>query len=311
MTGFKRAVKSRSKLRLALIGPSGSGKTYTALAIAAGLGKRVAVIDTEHGSASKYADLFEFDVLELSSYSPERYVEALKAAAAAGYEVVVIDSLSHAWMGKDGALELVDRAAARSKSGNSFGAWREVTPQHNSMVEAIITSPCHVICTMRSKTEYVQDRDERGKTVIRKVGLQPVQRDGMEYEFDVVGDIDHEHKLIVTKSRIPALSDAVISKPGAELAAQLRDWLNAGAPDDSTNAVGLPPFAEPKPDGLVSIGQLNLIRELFAASGLRHGYGEQMRARYNVASSTDLTRAQADEVIAELRGVIENKERNQ
>ena len=136
MSLFKKAVKSRSKLRLALIGPSGSGKTYSALAIAAGLGSNIAVIDTEHGSASKYADLFNFDVLELGSYSPEKYVEALKAAAAAGYDVVVIDSLSHAWMGKDGALEMVDRAAARSKSGNSFGAWREVTPQHNEIGRA-------------------------------------------------------------------------------------------------------------------------------------------------------------------------------
>jgi len=306
MSLFKKAVKSRAKLRLALIGPSGSGKTYSALAIAAGLGKKVAFIDTEHGSASKYADLFEFDVLELASYSPERYIEALKAAAAAGYEVIVIDSLSHAWMGKDGALELVDRAAARSKSGNSFGAWREVTPQHNAMVEAIITSPCHVICTMRSKTEYVQDKDERGKTVIRKVGLQPVQRDGMEYEFDVVGDIDHDHKLVVTKSRIPALSDAVINRPGANLAAQLRVWL-----DEGSEPVAPPPApvfgAPPSPDGLVGTGQLNLMRQMFAASGLKPNYWEEVKAKYGVESSTQLKRPQADEVIAHLKSVLDKK----
>lgn len=307
MSMFRKAIKSRAKLRLALIGPSGSGKTYSALAIAAGLGKRVAFIDTEHGSASKYADLFEFDVLELSSYSPERYIEALKAAAAAGYEVIVIDSLSHAWMGKDGALEMVDRAAARSKSGNSFGAWREVTPQHNNMVEAIITSPCHVICTMRSKTEYVQDRDERGKTVIRKVGLQPVQRDGMEYEFDVVGDIDHAHQLIVTKSRIPTLSDAVISKPGADLAAQLRTWLDTG-PEPVAPSPPVSVFSTPaKPDGLVGTGQLNQMRQMFSASGLRPDFWDKVKAKYGVSASTQLTNAQADEVIDELRSIMDKK----
>jgi len=301
---FRRAVKSRAKLRFALIGPSGSGKTYTALAIAAGLGQRVAVIDTEHGSASKYADLFGFDVLELSSYSPERYVEALKAAAAAGYEVVVIDSLSHAWMGKDGALELVDRAAARSKSGNSFGAWREVTPQHNAMVEAIITSPCHVICTMRSKTEYVQDRDERGKTVIRKVGLQPVQRDGMEYEFDIVGDIDHDHKLVITKSRIPALSDAVIPKPGGELASQLREWLEAGT-EQAQPASAFAPSTTP--GGLVLPGQLSLMRQLYSAAGMRSSYWEEVREKYKVESSSQLRQEQAAEVIAHLRSILDAK----
>lgn len=189
---------------------------------------KVAVIDTEHGSAEKYADLFHFDTLHLESFSPARYVEAIAQAVAAGYEVIIVDSLTHAWSGKDGALEMVDRAAARSKSSNSFAAWRDVTPEHQKMVEAIVSAGAHVICTMRSKTDYVQEKDSNGRTVIRKVGLSPVQRDGMEYEFDLVGDIDDSHQMTVTKSRILPLADAVIKKPGSELAVTLMEWLNAG-----------------------------------------------------------------------------------
>ena len=228
---FKQATKARAKLRLALIGPSGSGKTYTALTLAhrlAGDG-RVAVLDTERGSASLYADLFRFDVLELESFHPKQYIDAIQAAADASYAVVVIDSLSHAWMGKDGALQLVDDAQARQTTRNSYTAWREVTPLHNALVDALVSAPIHVIATLRSKTEYVQEKDDRGKTVIRKVGLAPVQRDGLEYEFTVVAEMDQDNTLIVSKSRIPQIAAAVIRKPDAALADTLLTWLDAGS----------------------------------------------------------------------------------
>ncbi len=227
---FTKATAHQSRLRLALIGPAGSGKTYSALNVAQHLGSKVAVIDTERGSASKYASLFGFDVLELTTFSPQTYVAAIQAADAAGYDVLVIDSLSHAWMGKGGALEMVDNAAKRSQSNNSFTAWRDVTPHHNAMIDAILACRAHVILTLRAKTEYVQEKDKDGKTVIRKVGLAPIQRDGLEYEADVVGDLDQSHTLVVTKSRCPELTDAVIPKPGKELADQLRAWLGQGEP---------------------------------------------------------------------------------
>jgi hypothetical protein len=236
---FSKATKQQARLRLALIGPSGSGKTYTALRVACALGTKVAVVDTERGSASKYADRFNFDTLGLENFHPERYVEAIHAAEAAGYDVLVLDSLSHAWMGKDGALELVDSAAKRSKSANSFGAWREVTPLHNKLVDAILRSRCHVIATMRSKTEYVLE-SVNGKQVPKKVGMAPVQRDGMEYEFDLVGDLD-EATLVVTKSRCPALSKAVIPEPGEQLAKTLRDWLTDGVAPQPSPAQTLEP----------------------------------------------------------------------
>jgi len=225
---FTKATKKQAKLRLALIGPSGSGKTYTALTLAQHLvpGGRVALIDTERGSASKYADLFDFDVQELGSFHPQRYIEAIHEAQAAGYDVLIIDSLSHAWMGKDGALELVDRAAKRNPSGNSFAAWRDVTPLHNALVDTMLATRLHIIVTLRSKMEYIQEKDDKGKTIIRKVGLQPVQRDGLEYEFDVVGDLDQDNTLVVTKTRCSALHNAVVSKPGHQLADTLAEWLD-------------------------------------------------------------------------------------
>ena len=227
---FRKATKEQLKLRMALIGPAGSGKTYSALNIAQHLGKRIAVIDTEHGSASKYAGLFAFDVVELDSFHPQNYIAGIRAAEQARYDVLIIDSLSHAWMGKDGALELVDRAAKRSPSGNSFAAWRDVTPLHNQLIEAMLACQLHLIVTMRSKMEYVQDKDEKGRTQIRKVGLQPVQRDGLEYEFDVVADMDTSNTLIVGKTRCPSVAEAVVPKPGREIADTLLAWLTDGAP---------------------------------------------------------------------------------
>lgn len=230
---FKRAVKTESKLRMALAGPAGSGKTYTALLLAASLadGKPFAVIDTERGSASKYSDLFTFDVLELEApYHPDRYVEAIKEAEAAGYGVLVIDSLTHAYNGTGGLLEIVEQIAKRNKGGNSFAAWADATPIQNRLVNGITGAGMHIIGTMRSKQDHVQDRDEKtGRTTVRKVGMAPIQRDGMEYEFDVFGELDQDNNLIVTKSRCQDISGAVIAKPGKQLAATLRAWL-AGAP---------------------------------------------------------------------------------
>lgn len=226
---FKRAVKSQAKARIGLIGPSGSGKTYTALLLAQAMGERIAAIDTEHGSASKYADEFEFDTLELANFHPQNYIDGIKAAGQAGYDVIIIDSLSHAWAGSGGALELADKGALKY-SGNRFAAWRDVTPLHNQLIEAMLSSPAHVIATMRSKMEYIQTQDSKGKTIIRKVGMAPIQRDGMEYEFDIVGDLDIDHNLIISKTRCRALDGVVINKPGKELAETVKAWLSDGEP---------------------------------------------------------------------------------
>jgi hypothetical protein len=242
---FRKAVKFGAKLRLAVCGPSGSGKTYTLLKLATELGGPIAVVDTERGSARKYADLFEFDVLELDSYDPRKLVAMIDAAAERRYQVLCIDSLSHFWMGRDGELDLVDRIARRAQSSNSFAAWKQVTPLHNELVDRIIGAPMHVLVSLRAKTEWVLERDEKtGKTAPRKVGLAPVMRDGIEYEFDVCGEMDQENTLIITKSRCPRLTGGVFGKPGREVAEILREWLD-GPPAPVTEKPANPPPANP------------------------------------------------------------------
>lgn len=246
---FKKARKTQLKLRMAIDGPSGSGKTYTALRFAfalAGAPDKVAVIDTENRSASKYIgespDGFpwQFDVVELDSFHPLNYVEAIVAAEKAGYEVLVIDSLSHAWDGVDGILELHDREARRSSSKNSYAVWREVTPFHNRLIQAILRSKLHIIATMRSKMEYAQVQKD-GKTIVEKLGMQPVQRAGMEYEFDIVCDLDWTHNLLVSKSRCSAVDGALVPKPGPGFLAPIQAWLSTG--EEAQPEAGLGPAA--------------------------------------------------------------------
>jgi hypothetical protein len=232
LPAFHKALKTDARLRLALMGPSGAGKTLTSLHLAQDLDAGpIALIDTERGSASKYADQFDFDVLELDSFHPEHYIEAIHAANNGDYGVLIIDSLSHAWAGKGGALELVDEAARKMKSSNTFAAWRDVTPLHHRLLDAILGTDSHVIVTLRSKMENVQDKDEKGRTLIRKVGLQAVQREGVEYEFDVVGEMDLDHVLTITKSRCPSLADRVFPNPNGEVSTELKEWLQGVSPE--------------------------------------------------------------------------------
>ena len=215
---FRRATKSQIKLRLALSGPAGAGKTYSALAIATHLSRKIALLDTERGSASRYADLFSFDVCELSNCHPTHYIEAIQAAEAAGYEVVIIDSLSHAWFAE---LELVDRAK------NSFTAWKDVRPLERKLIDTITSCNAHVIATMRSKTEWdtSQVDPKTGKMKPVKIGTAPIQTNGIDYEFDIAGELSQDNILYISKSRCPALSNASFLKPGKVFAYQLRAWM--------------------------------------------------------------------------------------
>lgn len=224
---FVPATRAAAKARIALAGPSGAGKTYTGLSLACRLADRVAVIDTERGSASKYVGLngWQFDTLAPHSFSPQSLTEALAVAAGEGYGCILVDSLSHYWMGVDGMLEQVDR---RAKGGNNFSGWKEARPDERRMIDALVSYPGHVIVTLRVKTEYVIEQNDRGKSVPKKVGLRPEQREGIEYEFDVIGDLDLDNTLTVSKTRIPMLHGASIVKPGPELAETIRDWLGDG-----------------------------------------------------------------------------------
>jgi hypothetical protein len=223
---FTKATKQAAKGRIALDGPSGSGKTFTALTIATTLGERIAVIDTEHGSASKYADLFSFDTLGLHRYSPQILIDALTAAGNAGYEVVVVDSLSHFWMGTDGMLEQVDKAGKR-EGGHGMSGWKAMRPVERQMVEALLAYPGHVICTLRVKSDWVEG-ERNGRKAMLKVGTKAEQREGLEYEFDLVASMDLANELTVVKSRCPALSGEIVAKPGTAFAETFKAWLDDG-----------------------------------------------------------------------------------
>lgn len=229
---FQRATRKKAKLRLAILGPSGAGKTYSAIKIAMGLGGKIAMIDSERGSGELYAHLCEYDVCGLvPPFTPEKYIEAIHEAERAGYSVIIIDSLSHAWSGTGGLLEDVDK---RKGQGNDFTAWRTVTPRHNALVDAMLSSPCHIIGTMRTKQEHVLvDEVRNGKTVKvpKKVGLQPVQRDGLEYEFTVVLDVDLERHMASASKDRTSLFDGQFFTPTEETGKSLIAWLDAGAED--------------------------------------------------------------------------------
>jgi KaiC/GvpD/RAD55 family RecA-like ATPase len=232
---IRRAERKAKKLKAALVGVSGAGKTWTALELAAGLvtGGRTLVIDTERSSSSLYADHFDFDIMDLPDTNVQTYLGALDTAARQGYEVVVIDSLSHAW---EYLLEEVDNIQKRDRRFNSFTAWSEVTPIYRQLVQKIVGVPAHVIATMRAKSDYVMEEyvTASGKTATRpvKVGLAPVFRQGGEYEFDVVANIDLSHTLVVEKTRIDFLADQVIKRPGREVGKKVREWIDSAKAED-------------------------------------------------------------------------------
>lgn len=255
---FVPAAREGGFARLALAGPSGSGKTWTALTTARELSPRVAVIDTERGSAKKYAGEgeFSFDVLEMTHFDPRELVKALGAAGAGGYGCVVVDSLSHFWMGSGGMLEQVDNAAKRSYGGNGFGGWKEARPMERQMIEALLGYPGHVIVTMRTKTEWVLETNSKGKQEPRRIGTKPEQREGIEYEFDLVADMDLEHNLIVSKSRIQPLADLVVKRPDGMLGQQILAWLG--------DAPKAPTALEYRDKALDKAQTVEKLRELYA-----------------------------------------------
>jgi hypothetical protein len=223
---LRRAERKQAKIKMGLQGPSGSGKTMSSLLIALGMTgdwSKIAVIDTENHSADLYAHLGNYQVLPLSQpFEPERYVEAISACENAGMEVIIIDSISHEWEGKGGILDIHG-----AMIGNSFTNWAKVTPRHNDFVQKILQSPCHVIATIRSKQDYVLS-EKNGKMVPEKVGLKGVTREGLDYEFTLVFDVDIKHNASASKDRTGMFMDKpsfVISNKTGE---RIYSWCQSG-----------------------------------------------------------------------------------
>jgi len=225
---FRKAQKSLSKARICLAGPAGCGKTFSALLLASGLGSKIAMLDTEHGSGDLYSGMFDYDVLQLCPpFECKKYIEGIKDAENQGYDVIIVDSLTHAWAGEGGLLDMKDKIVQSGK-GNDWTSWRYVTPLHNQLVESILQSKCHIIATARSKMKYEAEESNGKIKKVRKIGLDPILREGMEYEFTVVLDISSEHVATSTKDRT-GLFDGQFFVPGRETGQKILSWLRQGS----------------------------------------------------------------------------------
>jgi hypothetical protein len=232
---IRKAQRMKAKLRLGIAAPSGAGKTYSALLMAFGLGGKIGLIDTEHGSGHLYAHLGEYDVITIEApYTVAKYTQAIKTFEDAGYGTIIIDSLSHAWAGDGGLLDKQGKMADRGD--NSYAAWRKITPEHNALVDAMLQSPSHIIATMRSKQDYVLEVNDKGKQTPKKVGMAPVQRDGMEYEFTVMLDVDMNHVATSSKDRT-GLFDGRFFKISKETGRELLAWLETGEAGPDVEAI--------------------------------------------------------------------------
>jgi hypothetical protein len=219
---LQKAERKQAIIKLALQGPSGSGKTYSSLLLANGLvgnWNQIAVIDTENNSSHLYSHLGNFNVLSLSEpFSPERYIEAIKTCEKAGMKAVIIDSISQEWEGNGGIIE-----SHGNMAGNSFTNWNKVTPRHNAFVQEMLQSPCHIIATIRSKQDYVLT-DKNGKMVPEKVGLKGVTRDGMDYEFTLVLDLDIKHQATSSKDRTGLFSNPMPFLVTEQIGNRIKMW---------------------------------------------------------------------------------------
>lgn len=222
---FQKAERKQTPIKIAITGPSGSGKTYSSLALATGLGKKIALADTENRSASLYSDKFDFDTVSIDPpFTTEKYISVIKAAEEAGYEVLIIDSLSHSWAGEGGILDR--KSALDARGGNSYTNWGKLTPEHEKIKSAILFSQMHVIACMRSKQDYIMVQNEKGKQAPQKVGLAPVQREGIEYEFWTVFDIGMDHSFTVSKDRT-GLFDGRCEKMSASHGKEFKQYLES------------------------------------------------------------------------------------
>lgn len=228
---LRTSERNQAKIKMALQAPSGAGKTMSALLIAFGITKdwnKVAIIDTENGSADLYAHLGSYKVISLKPpYSPENYITAIEVCEKAKMEVIILDSISHCW---DFLL-----AYHASLAGNSFTNWAKVTPRQKLFVDKILQSPTHIICGIRVKQDYVLNQVE-GKYVPEKVGLKSIQKDGLDYEFTIVLDIDIKHFAVSSKDRTGLFGARPPFKITVETGKQIMEWCKAEISVDKLKA---------------------------------------------------------------------------
>jgi len=254
---FTKANKGKQYLRLLLGGPSGSGKTYSALILASVLakkrGSKIALIDSERGSGSLYADKFEYDTQELNPpYAPENYLSMIDEAVKAGYKVIVVDSISHEWMGQGGILDI------HTMEGGQFQDWKSVSPRHRKFIDGLTGVQADIICTSRTKTEWNIGKDERGKMKPSKVGTKLEQRDGMEYEYTVAFRLDDGNVATPEKDRTLLFKrpdgNEFIGKIDDEVGNAIWDWLQSGVEEPKEDEIQ---------DGVVAIIKAMSLSKMF------------------------------------------------
>jgi hypothetical protein len=223
---LRKATRKKAKIRLGLSAVSGGGKTYSAILIAKGLCgdlSKVAIIDTENGSADLYAHLGDYNVLPLTApFTPERYIEAIRSCEKAGMDVVIVDSISHEWDGKGGCLEIVEQL------GGKYQDWAKVTPRHQAFLEAILHSPCHIITTVRRKQDYEMTKDNNGKIKVEKGGLREITREGFEYELTINLELDMNHNATSSKDRTGLFMGKPAFVPSEKTGEMVADWCEQG-----------------------------------------------------------------------------------
>lgn len=224
---LRKATRQKAKIRLGLSAVSGGGKTYSAILIAKGLCgdlSKVAVIDTENGSADLYCHLGDYSVLPISApFSPEKYIEAVKACEDAGMEVIIIDSITHEWDGAGGIIDI-----SNSMTGNSFTNWAKITPRHTAFINSILQSTCHIITTVRRKQDYELTTNSQGKVVPQKVGMKEVTREGFEYELTANLELDTRHNASASKDRTGLFMGKPEFIPSEETGKMIADWCDSG-----------------------------------------------------------------------------------
>lgn len=250
---IKKAVRQRIWLKIAVMGPSGAGKTYGGIAMAEGLAStgRVLLVDTENGSASYYADKWDFDVVDMHApFTSQKYLEVLNEAVRLGYEVIVFDSMSHEWAASGGVLD--KKADFDRAKGEKWGNWQDAKKPHALFKEAWLQAPIHVIATMRSKMEYVLETNDKGKQVPRKVGLAPIQDGDSEYEFGVAFEIDRDTHFATAAKDRTGLFDGRVFTLGEEIGRELAAWRDSGAELAPEPQPPAPATAQPQPDPFTS-----------------------------------------------------------
>ncbi len=237
------AAREMAYIKILISSPAGGGKTMSALLMAYGLTEdwsKVLIIDTENKSGSLYVGA-EVDKVKIGTYKTiqlaapytvERYLKAIEMAEKSGTQCLIIDSLSHAWTAEGGLLDLHTKITAASRSGNSYTAWKDVTPLHAKLVEKIMNCKMHVIIAARSKTEYVLTQGEKGGMAPKKVGMGIVFRDGIEYEVSIALEVDQaSHVAQVTKDRTTIFRDTPFFMITPENGQQIAKWLKSNVSD--------------------------------------------------------------------------------